>query len=227
MEIKTTIYDIFGYLMVGVVAGIASLIGYCHSSGHDWIPLLSGFLEFAGTSGFILLLVVAYILGHAMSTMSYLLIDRPVHNWALFTRYRAIEEIVSPEAHALYVEKFTARFGFRPSDGDFPLSGCYVQSEASSAYQTAFVFLAFYGMARNITCVFLPYGLWEIINSVVTRSLPFLVSAVTALALACVFFYHYLRFLKYYKQQIISAFLVASGPPDIPKQQDAKNDCGA
>ena len=36
MEIKATIYDVFGYLSVGVFGGVAWLFAYGHTTGRDW-----------------------------------------------------------------------------------------------------------------------------------------------------------------------------------------------
>jgi len=152
-------------------------------------------------------------------------IDRPVHKLRFFCRYQAPGQIVSPAVYDLFSQRFEKTFGFKPGSSDFRLCVCYAESGTPRAYQTAFVFLAFYGMARNLTLVFISYALWETTNAIAFPSWRLGLWGAVGLAIASVFFYHYLRFLRYFKKQIVAAFLVGSeARTERETHEDPSND---
>lgn len=229
MEIKTTIYDVFGYLMAGVVGGISFVVAYGHSVGQGWSYAIS-VLKSLSTTEVALLLVLAYLLGHLISAISSLVIDKPVHRLSLFRNYQALEAITSRDAYQSLSARFEGIFGFPLGSSDFRLCVCYAEATAPVVYQTAFVFLAFYGMARHVTFVLMLYAAWEAVNWLLSGSCIFALYAGVALVGALAFFYHYLRFLKYFKQHIVGAFLVGSevqGSTDRTARRSKKDTHGS
>jgi hypothetical protein len=209
MDIKATIYDILGYLTVGVVAGTLWLLAYEHSMGRDWTYARMALKETTATEIFVLLLL-AYLLGHAIGSVSSFLIEKPVEKLGFLRVYHAPDSIVSQCQYTALTTKFMDVFGFAFARAEFPLCICYAESAAPNVYETAFVFLSFYGMARNITLVFISYGVWELANAIARSSWSLAPWAAAGFAIAAIFFYHYLRFLRYFRQRIVGAFLVGS-----------------
>ena len=158
MDIKATVYDILGYLAVGVVAGILGLLAYEHSLGRDWTNARSVLAGATATEIFILL-VLAYLLGHALSSLSSFLIETPVKGLPRLQDYHDAEKVVGESQRLALAAKFEQQFGFPFHKDEFDLCICYAESAAPVVYQTAFVFLSFYGMARNLTLVFVSYGI--------------------------------------------------------------------
>jgi hypothetical protein len=209
MEIKATIYDILGYLTIGIVGGLVWLLAYEHSVGCDW-TCVRQVLTVPTTVEIMVLLIFAYLLGHAIASLGSLVLEKSMRKLRLFERYYSLDKITSDRAHRALTDKFKEVFGFPFRPNDFRLCVCYAESAAPKVYQTAFVFLTFYGMARSLALVFVSYGIWEVANAGALRSWGLVLWATAGFAAATTFFYHYLRFLKYFTQHIVGAVLVGS-----------------
>lgn len=213
MNIKATIYDIFGYIFPGIMFLIFIGITYVQLNtatiDTKLVPTIVSY--FKNINLYFLVLIVSYYIGHLTSSLSSLFIEK----WIVYNKYSAyfsrkliIDNLLSIGAKERFLEIFKSTFGFDYSEGkDFRLVINYVEKNYSNNYSTSFVFLSFYGMARNMSFIFLLFSIIQVyikcyfhLNNLSFIFFPLMV--------AFIFFYEYFRYLKYFRENIASCFIL-------------------
>lgn len=157
-------YDIFGYLLpgLGLVGGL--LVGTTELRGRV------GPQATAGVASVVLLLLVAYVVGHVVAALSGLLLERAViAMWLGYPTYHMFRK----DGHAAgalsrafgyfrpysrpfkreLMRRFTEEFGVEePDDNDlFWLSWSYISLHHPAAFKRGTHFLDLYGLSRNLS----------------------------------------------------------------------------
>lgn len=205
-NIQTTIYDIFGYLIPGLIVLSFSDIVYCQVVFRKLIYPPAMDLK---ATIIILIIVGGYILGHALSGLSSLVVEPLITRQIEFTAIRlSLENILSENMTNYFENRFNAIFGFDFHPMDFRAVICYVETHRPAVYATAFVFLSFYGMCRTLAFTFSIVFLTELIVWFVFSPKYSLMIALICLILSFSFYYGYFKFYRYFKVQIISGFVI-------------------
>ena len=199
-NIKTTFYDIAGYLVPGMVFVTVLFIGYNHSMAcHQSFLELRNSIQNLSYTEIATLVIISYLTGHVLSSLSYFIIEVLLLKIPCFKRFKKSEMIVSLNIYNAFSEKFQKTFGFEPQERDFTACICYVESKQPSIYSTTLIFKSFYGMARNLTLILWGYSLWELINWLIIKNHQSFGYFAVSFIIGFIVFYHYLRFLRYFK----------------------------
>jgi len=146
-DLKGTLYDLLGYFAPGVIAIISGCVAISRLNEEISLETMK---NFSGLEVFFLI-VLAYILGHAIATLSSWIIEKQLMNKN--NKLRTIidtKEILGDEHYVTLCKKYKRIFNAQYTQKDIRKIICYVQSKQPSVYETAQIFLAFYGMARNL-----------------------------------------------------------------------------
>lgn len=205
---KGSLYDILGYFAPGLV----SIIGYILI-----IPRMFGTyctLDVLKTackdiSGFeiFLLIIIAYIFGHVLASLSSFIIENQlVKKVEKLHKSISGKKILGDEHYTILCAKYKKTFNAQYSDENLRRIICYVQSKQNLVYETALIFLSFYGMARNFAFSFGIFSVMEIMLCIFKRGHLGLFALF--LIVSMVFLHEYIRFRKYYIDTILSSFLI-------------------
>lgn len=201
-SVKGTLYDLLGYFAPGLIAltGVTFIVLRAKNIADPWSLVVSVVKDLTAEEVFVLI-VFAYILGHAIASVSSWSIEKN-----LIKKKIDVKQIVG-ESHYVHIcEKFDKLFSAQYGSKSDRKVICYVQAKQPAIYETALVFLSFYGMARNLTLVFGFFALAEIFF------IHFNIGSITVLViqtvLCLVFLYEYFRFRKYFIDTIFSGFLI-------------------
>jgi hypothetical protein len=93
------------------------------------------------------------------------------------------------------------------SEKDIRLCITYVESKMPAVYSTAFVFLSFYGMARNLCLLFLFWIPVQFFIGYGQISRTANIYCSISIILFLIFLYEYIRFQRYFVQEIIYGFM--------------------
>lgn len=205
---KGTLYDLLGYFAPGLVAFIgcaitvARIFNICCTLDRlkTASKNISAFEVFA-------LIIIAYILGHAIASISSLLIEKK-----LVVKVKKLREsissksILNDEHYAILCSKYKNVFNAQYNDKNIRRIICYVQSKQNLVYETALIFLSFYGMARNFSFTFGTFCIIEAVLCILKKGNIYVLTFLAVLSVA--FLYEYIRFRKYYIDTILSGFLI-------------------
>jgi hypothetical protein len=207
LEIKTTLYDIFGYLLPGGSALLLILMETYRISGID-SPLRYS-LEKIGGLNFaqgIFLLGLSYIVGHGLSTLSRLILE----DWFLekcLAKHITDDNTLGTAVFKQFEERFKETFKYAYDKKSFRAVLAFVEERRIAIHGTAFIFLAFYGMARNLSMVALIGTIWYI-GACFIFGIGMVPLAGVTFSAAIIFYYEYFRFHRYFHQHIMMGFLV-------------------
>jgi hypothetical protein len=225
---KTTFwaYDIFGYLLPGLLVLEAFLIGTRQTQ-----VLFSsrgtklGYANVAGILG------AAYLIGHCVAALSSLFLERLLLKHVLgyptvrmfatpggtrtrwiFASYR---RPYTPGFQQLFEERFEKMFGFRahgqePDEHDrFWLAWEYISSHHSAGYRRATHFLELYGFSRNTSFSFLLLCLLPLIRD---WHVSYTTSSWVGFSLVAsvVLFLNYVKLLRRMNDEVYRAYVVAA-----------------
>lgn len=211
-DLKATIYDYFGYFLPGVVLIILGYCSWLHSIGvtNIYTNILKIIHNLNAVEVF-LLICVCYFLGQATSSISSFIIEKIMFPRLKIMNTRfTLEKILSPSRKEAFLSKYENKFLCKYNDKDFRTVICYVESYQSHVYSTAFVFLTIYGMARSIALEMTFLFIWEVSNILIFHMLSSINYAFCYFILMLAFYYQYYKFYRYFKDQIISGFLLPS-----------------
>jgi hypothetical protein len=205
-NIQATIYDIFGYLIPGIIILFFSNIVYRQVTlGGLAYPRIINLT----TTIIIMIIVGGYILGHALSGFSSLVVEPLITRQIKFTAIRlSLENILSENMTNYFNKKFNTIFGFDFHPTDFRAVICYVETHRPAVYATAFVFLSFYGMCRTLAFTFSIIFLTELAVWFIFSQKYSLMIALICLILSFSFYYGYFKFYRYFKVQLFSGFVI-------------------
>lgn len=199
-EIKATFYDLISYFLSGLLFLLILFITSFHykNSNIDWTMIK----EMGGTI-ITLILFVCYIIGHLLSTLSSLIIEK----WLLANKIKSLIPVRN-QLYGIFLEKYNELFKCNFNNNDFRLVICYVESLQPNVYSTAFIFLSVYGMCRNFSLIFLSFSIIEVALSMLNKNGSLLEFAALYCLVGLIFLYGYFRFFKYFKQEIINGFIL-------------------
>ncbi|KNY27682.1 hypothetical protein [Pseudobacteroides cellulosolvens] len=214
-DIKATLYDIFGYLIPGILFIFFSYVSFNHFKGtFDNTKILKNVYSYMEIKNIIVISVFAYFIGHVLSTLSSLIVEKSIFlKFSFLSRGLKSKSQFSNNMFENFKRKYSEVFNLQYDDRDFRSVICYVESREPLIYSTAFVFLSFYGMARCIAFILSSFFICELIITFKYFSFAELYYCIGILLLALVFYYEYYRFFRYFKQEIIMGFV-------LPKQHN-------
>lgn len=203
LGIKTTLYDVLGYIIPGILFIMGMYVMYMRGNSSDILSVLKELVDVKSGVVFATgVILCSYLLGHAISSIGSLIFE---NRWvkSLFKKkvlrwFYKINEDFEGEKHK---DRFKKLLG---NDAVFCFRSVVAYSEENTkiAYDTAFVFLSIYGLSRNAVTVMLLLFLSHctIFNDVWNLSfcVIFWVCFVALL-------HNYFRFKQYYIAQIYAS----------------------
>lgn len=204
---KGTLYDLLGYFASGLFSILAIFITFIRINKPNFIFESIKIIE--NISGFVLfvLIVASYIFGHVIASTSSLLLEKCLIKTIKKLNDRiTLENILDNVHYDLLCNKYQIIFGAQYDDKNFRKIICFVQAKQQTIYGTALIFLSFYGMARNFALVFYLLSIIEFYMFIISIGNWYLLFSY--ILLFAIFLYEYIRFVQYFKDTIVSGFLV-------------------
>lgn len=207
---KATLYDFFGYFSPGSLLIIIWYIAYKHSKGITNVYyIMKSYAEKLTVIEVFIFVLSGYILGHAVSSISSFIIEKIIlKRIRLLNKNLCVKNFLDDDLYIEFSKKFNKIFNINFKESDFRLVICYVEAKQKLIYDTAFVFLSFYGMARNLTLIFISTFLLEIFNAVFYKINGLILFIIGYFIISLIFGYEYYRFFKYFKEEIVDGFLI-------------------
>lgn len=191
LGIKTTLYDILGYL----VPGISVITGIWFISlpvDHQNTTYVNGY--FQSWQIWVFLSIAGYITGHVVSTFSYLIFENKISTCILNYLY--------PFKSNKFDSGAKKHFNKPYSELDSRVPAIFCQTYFRDSYSTAFVFLSIYGFSRNILMSLMI--VWAYSGFSKIWSIPYWAIIIFLLLL----FINYIRFKRYFEKQIAATLLM-------------------
>lgn len=213
LSIRTTIYDIFGYLVPGFL-----LISLCRIAPLTHIKdIPQAFSQPTTIINIFGFLVVSYVLGHAVNACSKIIYEK----WLFAKDFQYAKNWRARVTNETRLENLEARSQtiFKMSLSELSNKELRIRCEEKlpQAYSTGFTYLSFYGMSRSLSLLCIP--LIQIFNHITWHMCDFietqcirdgiaLIGGSLAFGLAYLFKYQYLRFAELYHDYLGSSLLV-------------------
>lgn len=209
IEIKATLYDIFGYLLPGYIFIVSSAFIWTQIDGatnmNESIEVINNITKNYG----FLLIGFSYYLGHVISTATkYVIHKKIVKNNKMLADYIDLKSIFRHEIIKSFNDKYMSLFGVRYDDKDFSILVSHLEKNNASLYSTAFVFLSIYGMARTISGIMLLFTVIELALMLIIQQWYLVIYVLIGLTTFICFFYEYMKFLKYFRSKIYEGFIL-------------------
>jgi hypothetical protein len=211
MNIKTTVYDLLGYIVPGLVTMTLSIVVYIQNypiqNISDAITFLSPLFNIYFS---MLIICIAYVIGFFMSGIGDLYNDIILVKIHSSLKRDSLIRYLEGELFNRFEQKFKETFKNDFKETHIRKLICYVESNKPELYSTAFYYLSFYGMSRSLFVIFSLFALTEIVLLILPNPcvLITLILIIVSLLLAWLAHYQYIRFLKYFLEQIVCAFLI-------------------
>ena len=229
LKIPFTFYDFFGYFLPGLVTMLIIIVLLSPSHDIDGLKPAAKTIQDIKLFPGLCIVLLCYAIGHLLSSISSFSLEKQLLGKRF--AYKMPENRLFPskaQEEPLFSEELTGKFksiaekefkikadeikGKHRSEV-FWLCNAVVVNECPNIYSRVFVFLSFYGFARTMSFIFgvsslafvgrLLLKLWVGPLFWEWSSLWILI----ACGLLCpVFFYEYVRFLKYHRQEIFYGF---------------------
>jgi hypothetical protein len=225
VSIKTTIYDIFGYLLPGMLS-IGCIFVFYRQATEDvgLIDAFTGNLCGVNVYSCAALVGVGYLVGHFVSALSSLVLEKwMLHKLNLFGKSWDLIKILDNDTYQQLSKKYKEVFKLEANKDEKFFRNClvYVEARQPAVYSTAFVFLSFYGMARGIALIAITSAIWAFIYiGFYSKQCVCAVYVILALLAFAGFMRQYLRFQRYFRQHILSGFLL---PGEDEKGEDERD----
>jgi hypothetical protein len=226
-------YDIFGYLLPGAIVALVAtktntwvyeqVVGHWHSEEATFGIY---FIDF------IVLLFFVYILGHIISGISSLLLERWIlRNTLNYPTSRMFQDGNEPEVSRIrdilfpgyfraystsfqesFYEKFEKKFQSlnRDTHDLFWVSFSYISQHHPVAYKRATHFLELYGFSRNMSMSFILIALLPIIPFWSDEFISGWTLSITSVLIAILMFINYTKLLRRLNDEVFRAFYVSS-----------------
>ncbi len=207
-SIKGTIYDLLGYFAPGLAACIGGLLIFQQANGtQDVFAAMRAVVKGLSVFEAFLVIVISYVLGHAIASASSWLIEKKLveHVKGLKDAVH-VENILDSTHYEVFCRKYATAFQAPYGSRDIRRVICYVQAKQPAVYETSMTFLAFYGMARNLSLISGALCIAE--EVLIGRICENLLILALLAVLSLIFLYEYIRFRKYYLDTILSGFLI-------------------
>ena len=222
VSIKTTIYDIFGYLMPGLLS-ISCIYAFYRQAAEKvgLIDAFSGSLCKMNVYSCAALVGAGYLAGHFVSALSSLVLEKwMLHKCKLFGENWMLRKILDNDTYLQFSKKYEEVFKLKAKNGEKVFRDCFVYVEARqpAVYSTAFVFLSIYGMARGIALIALAFAIWATIYiGACNKQWVGVLYGGLALLVFIGFMRQYLRFHRYFRQHILNGFLLPESDAKVIK----------
>lgn len=202
LGIKGTLYDFLGYVIPGLTFIVGLVAMFVCKECSDISTIAKNFLDVkVGVVACALILVAAYILGHAFASISSILFEKKGVNLSPKKYYEMDPKQVGEKFRSYYEKIFGSG-----SEIEFRNVIAYSEEKTKAVYDTAFVFLSIYGFSRN-TSMALFFVL--IANFIVLDHAAWNWWIISGIFLAIVALLHnYFRFREYYVKQIFASLTV-------------------
>ena len=229
LRIPFTFYDFFGYFLPGLVTMLITIV--LLSPSHDIeglnpaVQTIQNIKLFPG----LCIVLLCYAIGHLLSSISSWLLEKQLLGKRLPHKMPE-NRLFSPQANEnpLFSQELTEQFKII-AEKEFEikidkikgkhrlevfwLCNAVVVNECPNIYSRVFVFLSFYGFARTMSFIFgvsaLAFVGRLLLEQFVEPSFwewSSLGLSIVCGMLCCVFFYEYIRFLRYHRQEIFYGF---------------------
>ena len=210
LGIKATLYDFFGYLVPGLVFLLYAYVFYQNICKElNFIVALQSLAKYNKAVYSILVVLIGYCLGHIISSVSSFVIEKSIFGNIEFLKSKLeLKEVVSLDLYNSFQGEYKRYFNVDYNSKDIRTLICYVEKNNPEIYSTAFVFLAIYGMARNLSMISFMFSIAEIGCFIYLNSKLIWIYILCGLGFGSVFFYEYFRFRKYFLQQIFNGMLI-------------------
>lgn len=238
VDIPFTLYDFFGYLLPGLTFGALSFLsfdlpkmfGYTSDMLLGTKPTTPSLLLFAIIKLFdkspffisVLAIVISYVLGHIISSLSSLLFERfivrglisyPADNMFQLRRrthpfFRNYRRSYTEEFIQRFRQEFESQFRISLSDAHdvFWITFEFVAHNTPSVFARSMYFLNLYGFSRNLSMAFLASAVF-LLSYEVTHSLTIswlLIGIYTVIAFTL--FWNYLKLLRRLNDEVFRGF---------------------
>lgn len=229
LRIPFTFYDFIAYFLPGLVTMLITIV--LLSPSHDingLKPAAQAIQDIKLLPGLCIVLL-CYAIGHLMSSISSWLLEKQLvgkylpHKMPenrLFPSDTKEETLFSKELTEKFKTIAEKEFEIKVDEMEaknrsevFWLCNAVVANECPNIYSRVFVFLSFYGFARTMSFIFAVSTLAFAGRLLVKRLTGIPVwewssfwILIICVALCGVFFYEYIRFLKYHRQEIFYGF---------------------
>lgn len=217
LGIRATFYDIFGYALPGIISFV--LLGIAYIQINDY-SIAEAILFIGGLPSIVSLIIFAfaYVCGHMVSTTSSYLIEKrllPLLCSVKLRQYPGKEKRNIPIPYQSFHDdtieilnnKCISLFGLSFSETNNRTMVAFVETHFPQVYSTAFMFLSFYGMARNFTLIFFSWSIIELIIAITDQQSFALQLSGLSFILVLISFYEYYRFCRYYVHEIAGGII--------------------
>jgi len=217
-------YDIFGYLLPGLLILAAAWLTNCRLRN-----IVTEFPNMEYLASLAVLASVAYLTGHIVAALSSVVLERSFlkhaigypsqwllsladeKDYKLFKLFGHYKSAYSAEFRDHFLKLFEQTFGFKPTDSQdiFMLCWSYVSISHPNAYKRATHFLELYGFSRNVSMVFLLLCLLPFLpgwNSFFATMPWFIFCLLSGLLM----FKNYTKLLRRCDDEVIRGFVVAT-----------------
>ena len=210
LGIKATLYDFFGYLVPGLVFLLYAYVFYQNICKElNFIVALQSLAKYNKAVYSILVVLIGYCLGHIISSVSSFVIEKSIFGNIEFLKSKLeLKEVVSLDLYNSFQGEYKRYFNVDYNSKDIRTLICYVEKKNSEIYSTAVVFLAIYGMARNLSIISFMFAIAEIGYFIYFHNILIWIYILCGLVFGLVFLYEYFRFRKYFLQQILNGILI-------------------
>jgi len=208
--IKISIYDFFSYFISGVMFIICIILSIYFTNNNLKIPfreILGDELLLIIPNWYLIIFVVitTYVFGIIISTLSSIIIENLIMKIPFLKNINSMNNIISEKLFILVCKKAKKDFDIDFSEKYLRLIITYIEKHSINAYNTALVFLTIYGMNRNLCIIFFPIGIITLIINIIQQDN--VLFAFVLIGLSVLTFIGYIRFMKYFISQILSAYL--------------------
>ena len=245
LRIPFTFYDFFGYFLPGLVMMLIIIVLLSPSHDIDGLKPAAQTIQNIKLFPGLCIVLLCYAIGHIVSSVSSFILEKQLLGKIL--PHKMPENRLFPseaKEDPLFSAELTEQFKLiaekefeiqvdvikgKHRSEVFWLCNAVVVNECPNIYSRVFVFLCFYGFARTMSFIcgvstlafvgrllltlFVAPSFWEWSS---------LTLAIVCGTLCCVFFYEYIRFLRYHRQDIFYGFYnyaVGKSTTDVDEEE--------
>lgn len=209
MTFKSTIYDLLGYFVPGFISIFLFFISFYPANicKETLDSILTYFLT-GGIHVILFTIVICYVLGFLFSGLSNIFVFKLLPKiFPSLNAYSDYEKIIDNESLEIIKIKFKGLFSINLCKDNVRLVVNNVENQKPVLYSTALYFMSFYGMASSSFLLLVIFSMVQSIILFIQFNLTLLVILILYLVFSFLFLYQYLRFIRYYNQQIFYSFL--------------------
>lgn len=195
-DLRATIYDIFGYLMPGMLLLYYIIFKFVD---RKTIAEIKGIGINIELEKIVIFLVLSYFFGHAISIMAEFLIEKNLYYKLRFNPEKTLPIHVYDSFKKKFKEIFGCDLSRKLEEKDMRYLVAYIEKNEENIYSTAFVFLTFYGLGRNLVLISFIV--------LVTSCCNVYLLLISAIAIT-VFFLQFIIFRNYFEHHIFSGFII-------------------